>query len=188
MATKFTNNLFASSLVNKSAASALERTELVVEIADQPTVAKVVRDGFQVPSVTLNSQAAEFFLGNLEVLQPRQTPRVVSQSVKPGTKATLGTVVDLVLAPSTLIPFNIFDNVHADLVQRNVSDLLDGMLADPVTRQTVLKYGKAEDVPAADRAALTNSFSAADVRISEDNVATGFAAAFNAARGALAFK
>lgn len=183
MATLFTKNLF-----NKTVGAALERTELVVEIADQPTVAKVVRDGFQVPSVTLNSQAAEFFLGNLEVLQPRQTPRVVSQSVKPGTKATLGTVVDLVLAPSTLIPFNIFDNVHADLVQRNVADLLDGMLADPGTRQTVLKYDKAEDVPAADRAVLTTRFNAADVRISEENLNTGFAAAFNAARGALAFK
>lgn len=180
--------LLANSLINKTAAAALERIELVVEIADQPTVAKVVRDGFQVPSVNLNLQAAEFFLGNLEVLQPRQTPRVVSQSVKSGTKATLGTVVDLVMAPSTLIPFNIFDNMHADLVQRNVADLLDGMLADPVTRQTVLKYDKADDVPAADRAALTNSFNAADVRISEAAVNTGFTAAFNAARGALAFK
>lgn len=181
-------NLQLSNLINKSAVASLDRTELVVEIADLPTVAKVVREGFQVPSVKLNPQAAEFFLGNLDVLQPRLTPRVVSQSVNPGTKATLGTVVDLVLAPATLIPFNIFDNVHADLQQRNVSDLLDGMLADAATRQTVLKYDKADDVPVADRTALTASFNAADVRINDNNVSTSFAAAFNAARGALAFK
>lgn len=177
-----------ASLFTKNVAASLDRSEVVVEVAAKPAVAKVVREGFQVPAVTLNQQAADFFIGNLEVLQPRQTPRVLAQSIKPGTKVTLGTVVDLVLAPSTLIPFNIFDNVHADLAQRNVSDLLDGMLADPVTRQTVLKYEKADDVPAADRTALTERFTAADVRIDDGSPATSFAAAFNAARGALAFK
>jgi beta-lactam-binding protein with PASTA domain len=122
------------------------------------------------------------------VLQPRQTPRVVGQSIKPGTKVTVGTVVDLVLAPASVIPFSIFDNIHADLAQRNVGDLLDGMLADPATRQSVLKYDKAENVPAAERTALTERFQAADVRINDATPATSFAAAFNAARGALAFK
>ncbi|CAD5366022.1 conserved hypothetical protein [Rubrivivax sp. A210] len=174
--------------ISKNQTVSLDRSQVVVEVAAQPVFAKVVREGFQVPPVTFNPAAADFFLDNLDVLQPRQTPRVVGQSIKPGTKVNVGTVVDLVLAPASVIPFNIFENVHADLAQRNVGDLLDGMLADPVTRQTVLKYEKAEDVPLAERTALTESFVAADVRINDAAPTTSFTAAFNAARGALAFK
>ncbi len=181
MATNFTNSRITTNLTFQSE----PRT---VEVAPQPATAKVVREGFQVPAVALNNQAAEFFLGNLDLVLPRQTPRVVSQSIKPGTRVTAGTVVDLILAPVDDIPFVIFEGIHRDLQQRNVSALLDGMLAQPVTRQTVLKYQKAEDVPAVEREALTQQFRQADVVISEDAAETNFAAAFNAARAALAFK
>jgi hypothetical protein len=165
-----------------------QSAERIVEVADVPAVAKVVREGFQVPAVTLNVQAAEFFLGNLQPIQPRQTPRVVSQSIKRGTKVTAGTVVDLILAPPSDIPFSIFDNVHKDLRTRNVSALVDGILQEPAVRQTLLKYEKAQDVPAAERTALTVQFESADIGIDETAADSSFEAAFNAARGALAFK
>lgn len=176
----------ASLIFNKSAL--LKTKEVLVEVDDKPAVAKVVREGFQVPAVQINQQATDFFLGGLVPLQPRQTPRVVSQSIKAGTKVNAGTVVDLILAPPTAIPFTIFDNVHKDLRTRNVAALTDGILQDAATRQTLLKYEKASDVPAAEKTALTVQFASASIGVSEAAPETSFEAAFNSARGALAFK
>lgn len=173
-------------LINKAAL--IRAKEVLVEVDDKPAVAKVVRDGFQVPAVQINQQATEFFLGGLVALQPRQTPRVVSQSIKAGTKVNAGTVVDLILAPPTAIPFTIFDNVHRDLRNRNVAALTDGILQDAATRQTLLKYEKAADVPAAEKTALTAQFRGANIGVDEAAPETSFEAAFNSARGALAFR
>ncbi len=171
-----------------TAVNLFQSAPITVEVAPQPATAKVVREGFQVPAVALNNQAADFFLDNLPVLQPRQTPRVVSQSIKPGTRVTAGTVVDLILAPASDIPFTIFEGVHRDLLERNVGNLLDGLLAEPATRQSVLKYQKAEDMPVAEREVLTQQFRQQQIVIDEANPDTGFTAAFNSARAALAFK
>jgi hypothetical protein len=178
----------SSKLITGKTAGIAQAREVLVEIDDKPAVAKVVREGFQVPSIKLNTQRAEFFLGNLDVIQPRLTPRVVSQSIKDGTKVSVGTIVDLVLAPPTAIPFDIFDNVHRDLRQRSVSTLIDGILQDPTTRQSLLKYDKAQDVPAAEKTALTAQFQAANIGIDDNVPEASFEAAFNSARGALAFK
>lgn len=161
---------------------------LVLEVSAAPAKAKVVREGYQVPPVGLNKQAADFFIDNLRPLDPKQTPRVVTQSIPAGTKVTRGTTVDLVLAPPSDIPFDIFDNVHKDLKQRSVSDLVDTMLQNTTVRQTLLKYDKPEDVPTADKALLQAEFNKVQVTIDEAQPDTGFAAAFNSARGALAFK
>lgn len=165
-----------------------ETTERLVDVSETLAKAKVVREGFQVPAVTLNQQAQAFFLDNLEIVTPRLTPRVVSQSIKEGTKVAAGTVVDLILAPPSDIPFRIFDNVHADLVNRNVATLVDGILQDKTTRETLLKYDRAGDVPAAERTALEQQFRSADVGIDDATPSRSFEAAFNSARGALAFK
>jgi beta-lactam-binding protein with PASTA domain len=186
MATKQTIAFNASSI----AQSVKQATQAItVEVAPQPAKANVLREGFQVPAVALNNQAADFFLENLEVLQPRQTPRVVSQSIKPGVRVTAGTVVDLVLAKSSDIPFQIFDGVHTGLRAQPLDSLLNGMLAEPTVRQTVLKYNKAEDVSATDRALLTQQFQrSAQISIDDSSPDTSFNAAFEAARVALAFK
>lgn len=159
-----------------------------VEVAPKPAVAKVVREGFQVPVAKLDAVQVERFLGTLDIVQPRQTPRIVSQSIAPGVRVTAGTVVDLVLASVDDVPFGIFEGVHKDLRERNVATLLDGMLAQTATRQTLLKFDKAEDVPQADRAALTTQFQGANVAIDEADPNANFESAFNAARIALAFR
>lgn len=181
-------NLSGANLAINRTKTLAQTKEVLVEVDDKPAVAKVVREGFQVPSITFNQQKADFFLGNLDVIQPRQTPRVVSQSIKPGTKVGVGTIVDLIMAPPTAIPFDIFDNVHRDLRTRNVSVLVDGILQDPATRQSLLKYDKAQDVPAAEKTALTLQFQAANIGIDDTVPEASFEAAFNSARGALAFK
>lgn len=165
------------------------RSERIVELAEKPAIAKVVRDGFQVPQVMLDPQKADFFLGDLEAVLPLKTPRVVSQSIRAGTRATAGTVVDLVLAPPFVIPLNIFENVHKDLFDLKVSELLDKpLLKDAKVRETLLQYDNVDNIPKADRDALTLKFQAADIHIDEAAAATSFAAAFSSARGALAFR
>jgi hypothetical protein len=181
-----TNPTFTASAALKPVALAPQN--VFVEVADKPTVAKVVREGFQVPPVTLDNQAATFFLDNLQVVPPRLTPRVVSQSVRPGTKVVAGTVIDLVLASADIIPFDIFDGVHEDLKGRNLSNLLDGILADAPTRQTLLKYEKAADVPQAEKTALLAKFTEADIGFNEEVPTLSFESAFNSSRAALAFK
>jgi hypothetical protein len=175
--------------VNKFTAQLFKETPTrTVEVAPQPAVAKVVREGFQVPFAKVKDLEVERFLGGLDVVLPRQTPRVVSQSITPGVRVTAGTVVDLVLAPISDVPFGIFEGVHRDLRERNVATLLDGMLATTATRQTILKYDKPEDVPQAERTTLIQQFETAQVAIDETSAEANFASAFNAARVALAFK
>ena len=174
---------------NKLAAQTTAKTSIrTVEVAPQPAVAKVIRDGYQIPFVSVKGTEVERFLGGLDVVQPRQTPRVVSQSITPGVRVTAGTVVDLVLAPISDVPFGIFDGVHRDLRERKVATLLDGMLAQTATRQTILKYDKPEDVPQAERATLIQQFASAGVVIDDSNAEANFGAAYNGARVALAFK
>lgn len=178
----------ATEIIKGITRAATKDEPLILEVGAAPAKAKVVREGYQVPAVGLNKQAAEFFIDNLRPLDPKQTPRVVTQSIPSGTKVTRGTTVDLVLAPPSDIPFGIFDNVHRDLRERSVSDLVDGMLQNATVRQTLLKYEKPEDVPAAEKALLQTEFGKAQVTIDEAQADASFAAAYNSARGALAFK
>jgi hypothetical protein len=161
---------------------------IFVDVSDKPATAKVVREGYQVPAARFDTAKAEFFIDDLIKIPPSGQPRVVSQSIKPGVSVTPGTVVDLVLAPRGIIPFEIFENIHADLRAANLSRM-DPALENATTRETLLKYEKAADVPAADRALLTTALSqGADIGIIEDDPTRNFETAFNAARSALAFR
>ena len=57
-----------------------------------------------------------------------------------------------------------------------------------IPNQTLLKYDTPDQVPAADKQALTAQFAQNGITVNEANADTGFAAAFNTARGALAFR
>jgi hypothetical protein len=166
----------------------LSQPILTVDLSPEPAKAKVVREGYQVPAVALDTKKSTFFLDNLKQIAPQQEPRVVSQTIPPGTKVLPGTAVDLVLAPTSTIPFDIFENPHKSLVGRNVNALTDGILQDTTVRQTLLKYDNPADVTPQDKALLTSKFAEADVQVDEASADTGFTAAFNSARGALAFR
>ena len=96
-------------------------------------------------------------------------------------------MVDLVLAPKGIIPFEIFENIHADLRAANL-ERMDPVLENATTRQALLKYERAADVPAAEKAQLTQALQGADISITEDDPSRNFETAFNAARAALAFR
>lgn len=180
-ATDFT----APALLRQAAAPA---QQVLIDLSPQPAQARVVREGFAVPAVALDTNRANFFIDNLRPIDVRQEPRVVSQSVPAGTKVLPGTAIDLVLARTFDIPISIFKDPHRDLKTLNLNALTEGLLQDNVSRQTLLTHAVAADVPAADRARLVTQFQAQGVTIDEANTDTGFAAAFNTARSALAFR
>jgi hypothetical protein len=168
-------------------ATALQR-DLVIDLSPEPAKAKVVREGYQVPQVALNPQVSSFFLDNLKPIPPRQEPRVVAQTIPAGTKVLPGTAVDLVLATTTTIPFDIFDTVHASLKGQTIS-VLDPLLDNATVRQTLLKYNSAADVAPEDKVALVAAFNQSEVLpVNEANSTTSFQAAFASARSALAFR
>ena len=161
---------------------------VVIDLSPQPAQAKVVREGFQVPSVALDVAKAGFFIDNLAQIDVRQEPRVVSQSVPAGTKLLPGAAVDLVLALTRDIPIDIFAQPHRALKGQALSVLTDGILQDNTVRQTLLSYATPAEVPAADKAQLVAQFNQQGIAIDEASADTGFAAAFNTARSALAFR
>lgn len=161
---------------------------VLINLSPQPAQAKVVREGFQVPAVALDVAKAGFFIDNLAQIDVRQEPRVVSQSVPTGTKVLPGQAVDLVLALTSDIPINIFQAPHRSLAGQSLNVLTDGLLQDNAVRQTLLSYATPADVPAADKVALTAQFNKQGITIDEASADTGFAAAFNTARSALAFR
>jgi hypothetical protein len=176
-------------IVGLSASSQVFRAQdLVVDLSPEPAKAKVVREGYQVPAVALDDKKASFFLDNLQQITPKLEPRVVSQTVPPGTKVLPGTAVDLVLAVPSDIPFNIFDNLHSSLKEKNINFVTEGILNDPNIRQTLLKYDTPDSVAPADKAALTAAFNANSIPVNDASADTSFGAAFNSVRGALAFR
>jgi len=163
-------------------------TPVLIDLSPQPARAKVVREGFQVPAVALNPAKASFFIDNLAQIDLRQEPRVVSQSVPAGTKVLPGQAVDLVLALTRDIPINIFEQPHRDLKDKALNLLTDGLLQDNAVRQTLLKYATPAEVPSNEKTALVTQFAQQGIGIDEGNADTGFAAAFNTMRSALAFR
>src|SRR2546423_3174107 len=102
-----------------------------VDLSLEPVKAVVTRGGYALPDLVLNTQEFGSFLGNLTPIRPNQEPRVVTQTIAPGTKVAPGTTVDLVFAPPTTIPFTIFQNPHQALLDKTVADVTGGLPADP---------------------------------------------------------
>jgi beta-lactam-binding protein with PASTA domain len=171
-----------------NAALAKSNEVTFVDLSAKTAKAQVVREGYQVASPVFNTQKAQFFVDNLVVVNPKQTPRVISQSIAFGTKVARGTVVDLVLARPADIPFDIFDGVHKDLKNRPIAAITDTLLEDPKVRETVLKYEKVADIPAAEKEALRVEFGKAQINIDEAQADATFDSAFQAVRGASAFR
>jgi hypothetical protein len=173
--------------VIKNATPMLANTVEFVDLSEQPAKAKIVRQGYDVPQPKIDLKKAEQFIGDLVQIPVPSLPRVVVQGIAPGTKVAAGTVVDLVLAPRSKIPFAIFDNPHADLVGKNL-DAIDVLVADPATRKTLLSYQAGADVPQVEKDALTQKLGAAGIHVDAGNSQKDFERAFETVRGALTFQ
>jgi hypothetical protein len=170
-----------------SASDVAEKT-IFIDLTEKTAKAKVVREGYQVPAAAFDKNKAQFAFDQFEALPQKSLPRVVSQSIPEGTKVTRGTVVDLVLVPRASVPFDIFDGVHADFKGKNVEFMTEGMLADAKTRQIFLTYENADDIPAAEEKLLRERFADSGITLDELVEDKSFEAAYNTARGALAFR
>lgn len=159
-----------------------------VDVSPKVVKPKVVREGYSVPTPVFDVKKTDFVLEQLAVITPKQSPRVVSQSIPAGTRVTPGTVIDLVLAPSQAIPFDIMTDVHADLRNKPLTFLTETVLDNPKARQILLTHERPEDVPADERSFLKAQFEAQDMTVTDDEGERGFNRAWEAARGALAFK
>ena len=177
---------------NRFGLPAITQTPRVVEgakfidVSGAPAKANIVRGGFQVPTPKLDITKTAQLIGDLVVIAPKDLPRVISQSIAPGTKVAAGTVVDLDLAPKSAISFDAFENLHMDLKGKSV-DAISPLVADGAIRKLLLTYETAQDVPAADKAALGQAMGEVGIRVDDSDPERTFARAFDATRGALAF-
>jgi len=158
-----------------------------VDLSPQPAKAKIVRQGFDVPQPKIDAKKAEQLIGVLGQVSAQDLPRVVVQGIPAGTKVAAGTVVDLTLAPRSKIPFNIFENVHQDVIGKNL-DQIDAVVTDAASRKTLLSYESGADVPQVEKDALTLKLAAAGIHVDPSNPQNDFSAAFDTARIALTFQ
>jgi hypothetical protein len=162
---------------------------IFVDLDDKPAIASVVRGGFRVPSVQPDNGRLEALLSGLRIQEPTKVPRVLDQNIAAGTRVTVGTEVDLILAPREDITIGIFDDIHIDVIDTSIGELLERVKDQNDLRGLVLKYENANDVQENDKVIISDLIGQfAGINISEGKLGQGFSNAFNSVRVALAFK
>jgi len=159
----------------------------LIDLSEKATKPKVVREGYQVPAPALDQRQTDFLVNQMVPVTDRQLPRVFSQSIPAGTKVMAGTVVDLVMAPRTDIPFDVFNNVHADLKGKAIP-ATDNLVDNATVRQILLTYDSADDVPAAQKQQLITAFGQNGITVNDSDPTRTFQQAYDAVRGAVAFR
>lgn len=158
-----------------------------IDLSEKTKKPKVVREGFEVPTVVLEQKTAEFTINNLVAVPPKAMPRVVSQSIAAGTRVTPGTVVDFVVVPKTDIPFNIFSGVHEMLAARTL-DQVDDIVENTTIREVLLKRESAAAVTPDEKKTLITALQAKGIVVDDTQPGRTFEKAFNSVRSAAAFR
>lgn len=172
----------------KSTTTSASQLLKVIDVSDQPLKSNVVRKGKLVPSVELDPRIVDAVISPDVIVQPGESPRVVSQSIPPGTKVARGASVDLVLAPRTRIPGGIFRGGHAGFMALNVQDIVGNLLVNDAVFAAVVDFDDPDDLPANSRAAITAALDGVGIGVVETDPTQDFAAAFRSLKGAAAFK
>jgi uncharacterized protein (DUF433 family) len=182
------NAIQSSNKANVSIPARTLNQTVFVELGDKPAKANISRDGYKVPSIIPDNNRLDNLLSGLPIVKPKTSPRVLGQSIAAGTRVSVGTTVDLVMAPSKDINIGIFDDVHVGLVQNNVSEILEKVSADTQIQDLVLRYDKADDMPAAQQQALADLLiQTIDIEIDDNKTGQSFGNAFNAMQVVFAF-
>jgi hypothetical protein len=172
-----------------AAATALAFTPVerrVVDVAATTVVPTVVRAGEEVKSPQLNTDKVADLVGRLVPITRIKVPRVVSQSIPPGTRIPKGTPVDLVLVPVTDIDFSLFETVHDDLRLKAVDSLLP-VLGDPEV-EAILKKDKPEDLTETEKTTLRNKLTPLGVTVDDASPGKTLSLAFQSLQSAKAFR
>ena len=160
----------------------------IIDVSDQPVKSNVLRQGKQVPTVTLDPKVISSFITPDVILPPQQAPRVVSQSIAPGIKVAKGATIDIVLAPRNIIPIDVIAGAHKGFVGRDMGGVIDTFLAKPEILNAVLDFDTAAEVPSATRTAIEKELTDNNISIVADDNTQNFDAAFRTLKGAAAFK
>lgn len=140
------------------------RSALSIEVGDITKVTQVTRDGQLVRAPTLDSERVNDLIDRLVVPPRNRLPRVVGQSVPPGTLVQRGTAVDLTLVSPDDTTFDVFGTVHTALRTKTIGSILTATPApvtaivnakpDPATlttaeRTTVTAFLQGQQIPTA---------------------------------------
>ena len=178
----------SSNLVNVTIPARTTNQTVFVELGNKPAKTNIVRDGYAVPSIRPDDNRLDVLLSGLKIILPTKTPRVLDQAIAPGTRVSVCTEVDLILAPRSDINIGIFDNIHVDAAQSNIDEILEKVKDQKQLQDLVLKYDKADDVIDSDRVILGNLIGEfTGLEISEDKPGQGFGNAYNTMRTVYAF-
>lgn len=162
-----------------------------IDLSDETAKANIVREGFGVAEAKVLPEAFERWLGATPTRLPKETPRVVGQSARPGRKVPAGTSVDLVLASNRDIPLEIFEGVHKDVRERNIENLLEQTLdreENAVVRRIVLDRETDAELKDNERALVLGMLEEADVPIDDTDPEADLPSAYRALRYASAYR
>ncbi|WP_164018115.1 hypothetical protein [Pyxidicoccus trucidator] len=155
-----------------------------VEVGSKAAETVIVRDGVEVRSPSLNLTRVEAYVERLKPVVAFSTPRVVQQSVKPGTRVAKGTVVDLVLVPPTNIELGLVDRAHTAFVHRTV-DQVAPIVAQ--ARDILERKQTAAELNDNERQLMYSIFSQAEIEVNDEEPALSLDAAYRVLQGAKAY-
>jgi hypothetical protein len=160
----------------------------VIDLSEKSLKPNIVREGVQVPVVTLDPDLIKQIVRPDTLIDARESSRVVSQSIPPGTRVKKGATIDLVLAARFQIPVSVISGAHKDLAPQNLDQINKGLLIDPIIADVVKRFEKPEDVPVETRTALEERLKKGGVTLDPADPGRTYAAAFNTLKGASAFR
>lgn len=155
-----------------------------IEVGTRPMENIIVREGVEVKSPALSLTRVEAFVERLQPIIPFNTPRVVQQSVKPGSRVAKGATVDLVLVPPTYINLGLVENSHTAFQNMTVQ------AAAPIVQsaRTLLdRRASAADLTSAEREQFQGILAQNNIPVDDQEPATSLDAAFRTLQGAKAY-
>jgi hypothetical protein len=176
--------------LTESASLRFSGTETVtfIDISDKPLKAPIVREGKQVPDVAFDPTRLADWIGGTVVVDRPLAPRVISQSIRPGTRVPRGTTVDLVLASRLNLPMDLLPEIHERFRDRTIDAVVTDFLQDPRVRDIVTRYDDPTTLAGEDRQFLQSFIQERNIPIVADDPRQNFDAAFRSLRGAEAFR
>jgi hypothetical protein len=168
-----------------TAATAAISRDVIIDIAEAPTHATIVRHGQEVATPIANPARAASILENFIPIIRQEEPRSVRQSIAPGTIVTRGTAIDIDLLVPEQVTLGIFEGVHTDLRATNVTALAT-LLQDPEVTTAIAKPTSA--LTPTERQNLSAKLQAANVTVDDTVPDRSLGAAITGLKAAQAFR
>jgi hypothetical protein len=161
---------------NLGAAAALRSaaSEVVIDLDAAPAKATIVRGTTAVETPSINLERASSLLENFIPIGHNNDPRGVRQSIAEGTIVARGTAIDVDFLTPNQVTLGIFEGVHADLQNLNVTAVAT-LLQDPEVVPLLKK--STSDLTAAERQNLTAKLATINVGVDDTVPSRSLAAA-----------